>query len=408
MPLQEEILTKFFGLENYELKSISVINSTKLLCRIENTGPRYCGQCGTVSAGYDSSEQEFLVGTLNAKSVSVITKIYRVRCHFCGIVTERHGLSEGKKRYSPEVGRVLVRYTEKLDNKAVAELFGLSEASVYRIDREELESLLERYQDDLSCVKKLSVDEAAYKRGHNYASILSDFEKGKVIWVEQGRKQADCEKAYKTLESALSETNTVTMDFWVPFENATRTMLPKAKIVYDRFHISRLLNRAIEEERRAYQRDLSKDERKYIKRCSRWVLLRREKNLTDKHRDHLEELKQANERLYTLYLLKEDFLDIFDPELTRQQACRQIVSWVRDIRKLDFASLKRFANSVLKRIRAILDWFREPISNAKAEGINNVIKTLLKRAYGYKNFDYFRLKVLQKCGLLMNYTTHTF
>ena len=408
MPLPEEILSKCFDLEHYELKKILTPETNKLIFVIDNPGPRYCGQCGTCAGRYDSSEQEFLIGSLNAKAIYARTKVYRVRCPLCGIVTENHGIAEGKKRYSKPVGKVLVKYTEKLDNKAVSELFGISDATVYRIDKEELKELCERYQADLPEVKRLSVDETAYKRGHHYASILTDYERSKVLWIEKGRNQKDLENAYDTLDLALKSVEVVTMDFWVAFENATRKKLPQAKIIYDRFHISRLLNRAIEDERRAYQRTLSTEDRRMIKRHSRWVLLRREKNLSEKHKDHLLELQQANERLFQLYLLKEDFLSIFDAELTRRQACREMINWIRKIRLLDFSALKRFAKSILRRIHAVLDWFKHPVSNGKAEGINNVIKTLIKRAYGYKNFEYFRLKVLQKCGLIMNYATHTF
>jgi len=198
------------------------------------------------------------------------------------------------------------------------------------------------------------------------------------------------------------------MDFWKAFENATRKKIPKAQIIYDRFHIAQLLNRAVESERRNYQKDLSQDERKQIKRHSRWVLLKRRPNLTSNNQAHLEELKQANERLFVLYLLKEDFLQIFDNAFNIKTARKELFAWIRHIFASDFTSLKRFARSILKRIRNILAWFNNPISNAKAEGISNVIKTLLKRAYGYKNFDYFRRKVLQKCGYLMNFATHTF
>lgn len=408
MPLQEEILSKCFDLEHYELKKITLSAPNKLIFDIDNPGPRYCGQCGTCAGRYDSSEQEFLIGSLNAKAIYARTKIYRVRCPLCGVVTEKHGIAEGKKRYSKAVGKVLIKYTEKLDNKAVGALFGLSDASVYRIDKEELSELCERYQADLPEVKQLSVDEVAYKRGHHYASILTDYERSKVLWIEKGRHQKDLEKAYDRLYLALKSVEVVTMDFWIAFEHATRKKLPQAKIIYDRFHIARLLNRAIEDERRAYQQTLVAEDRRMIKRHSRWVLLRREKNLTDTHKDHLLELQKVNQRLFQLYVLKEDFLSIFDDHLTRRQACQAIIHWVRKIQQLDFIALKRFSKSILRRFRAVLDWMKHPVSNGKAEGINNVIKTLIKRAYGYKNFDYFRLKVLQKCGMIMNYTTHSF
>jgi len=112
-------------------------------------------------------------------------------------------------------------------------------------------------------------------------------------------------------------------------------------------------------------------------------------------------LKKKNERLYEMYLLKEDFLSIFDRNNDRKTAEQMILEWIENIKKTTFEALKKFARSIIDRLQTILNWFDCPVSNGKSEGINNVIKTLLKRGYGYKDFEYFRLKVLQKCGYLM-------
>ena len=150
-----------------------------------------------------------------------------------------------------------------------------------------------------------------------------------------------------------------------------------------------------------YQKSLADDERKFIKKHTRWILLRRRKNFTEYHEDRLQELKEKNERLYEMYLLKEDFLSIFDRNNDRNSAKDMILEWIENIKKTTFEALKKFARSIIKRLQTILNWFDCPVSNGKSEGVNNLIKTLLKRGYGYKDFEYFRLKVLQKCGYLM-------
>jgi len=410
MSLEVNILTEFFGIKNYEVeKVIKDNNDKKIVLEMSRCCSCYCSKCGTVSGKrYDSSYQEFLIGTLNARAVYARTKVYRVRCPFHGIVTEHHGISEGKKRYTKEVGSLVVHFTEKLDNKAVGKLLGISESTVYRIDTDELAQMQERYLKDLPQPQRLGVDEISYKRRHNYASVVYDFDASKVLWLEDGRSRISLEQSYDTLDGALKNVKTVAMDFWKAFENATKKKLPKAKIVYDRFHLSRLLSRVVDDERRLYQKQLEPEERKFIKRDLRWVLLKREQNLTHKNRMCLQDLKDSNNRLYEMYLLKESFLAIFSTDYSVSQARKLLFAWIREVLLSGFEVFKRFAKSVLKRMRQILHWFVEPISNAKAEGINNVIKTLLKRAYGYKNFHYLRMKILQKCGALMNYVTHSF
>lgn len=402
MSLAEEILAKCFKIKNYIIESVKEYDD-KIVLEISRNQPHYCRKCGGTGKHHDGSEQEFLIGSLNLRPIYARAKIWRIHCPDCGVITERHGISDGKKRYSNEVEKAVLRYTEKLDNESTSELFGVSNMTIYRIDFGGLEILEGRYLEELPEPKALCVDEAAYKRRHRYATIISDYKASKVLWIEKGRKQVNLEGGYDTLMPGLDNVEAVSMDLWKAFENGTASRLPKAKIVYDKFHIARLLNRAIESERRQYQRELSDDERKRMKKYSRWVLLKRDKNLTDKNRHHLEELKQVNQPLYEVYLLKESFLSIFEEQVPLPLARQQIFQWIRTILKTDYDCLKRFARSILKRMRNILNWFKNPISNGKAEGINNVIKTLLKRAYGYKNFDYFRLKVLQKCGYLMNY-----
>jgi transposase len=387
----------------------NIPDESKVVFELERTCARFCGQCGCVCAKkHDSKTQEILIAINNLKKIYARLEVCRVRCPLCGIVTERHGVSEGKKRHSKEVEEATIHYTQKLDNASVAELFGLSEMTIYRIDYDGLSKLQDQYLKELPKPEKLSVDEASHKRRHCYATIISDYDEADVLWLENGRKQADLERGFDQLGNSLSDVTAVAVDLWRAYENAITIKLPKAAIVYDRFHISRLLNQSIEFERRHYQKLLTDKDRKLMKKHSRWILLKREFNLTVKNKDHLEELKNANTTLYEMYLLKESFLNIFDSYSSKKFARRQVFNWIREIFKTEFEHLKRFARSIIKRMRNILNWFACPISNGKAEGINNVIKTLLKRAYGYKNFDYFRMKVLQKCGRLMDYGFHTF
>jgi transposase len=408
MSLGKEIVSKCFEIANYEVIDVNH-EATCFVLSLVRHSESLCPHCKQIQPRYDSTVQRFLIGTLNCRGVYGDTKIYRVHCREHGIVTEDHGIGVGKRRYSKAVSNVVVHYTQKLDNVCASQLFGVSESTIYRIDIDELSQMEQRYLEQLPEVKGLSVDEVAYKRRHNYASIISDYEHGKVLWLVKERTQHALKQGYQTLAPVLPQVKTVTLDLWPAFEKATRTCLPKATIIYDRFHISRLLNRAVEQERRAYQKQLPDEQRKQMKRHSRWVLLKRRENLSENDQQHLEELKQANEHLFELYLLKESCLSIFNLQSSSAQARKQLFAWIRSVLyELNFPALKRFANTLIKRIRNVLKWFTYPISNAKAEGINNVIKTLLKRAYGYKNFDYFRMKVLQKIGYLMNFATHRF
>ncbi len=405
MSLSENLLSVLFSIQGYSIKSISECE-TRVVLHLTREEGSICPHCGSICSRYDSRIRELFIGSVNGIAVYCAVRIYRVACSVHGVVTEDHGISDGQKRYSKAAGASVVQYTRYLDNVSTGKLLGLSSSTVYRIDREALGDLVDAYRTGFAFGSVLSVDEVAYKRHHHYATVLSDFDQGKVLWLEKDRTCDSLKRAYSHLSNASETVQTVTMDFWRPFEKATRETLPDASIVYDKFHLARLLNRAVENQRRAYQRDLPEEERKIMKKQSRWILLKREKNLSEQNRSHLEELKRKNEPLFIVYMLKESFLSIFEEDRLVDQAKVMIDQWIEQVMNSSFQQLKTFARSLMKRFRQVLEWFEKPVSNGKAEGINNVIKTLLKRAYGYKDFDYFRMKVLQRCGNIMEMATH--
>lgn len=393
-----------FKIQGYLLKNINFDKGkNQIVIDLEKELLNEPSSCFYPHTGYDSNIQLILIGFSFGIPIYGRLKVYRYECDFCGILTEKQTISEGKKRHSRAVEREVIRHTELMDNKSVSKLLCIPSRTIYRIDYNGLSRLMERYEKDLTAPCTFSIDEVAYKKGHNYATVLTSYTDSKVLWMTKGRKSTDLKRAYKRFGSSIKNCQVVTLDFWVAYEKATRDAIPKAKLVYDRFHLSRILNRKVEEERREYQNKLSEEERKHIKKNCRWIILKRRSNLSKENLLDLEKIKTNNEPLYELYLLKESFLGIFSPEKIREEAYKEILEWVNIIIKSKYKKLKSFARSVLKRMDEILNWFDFNISNAKSEGLNNVIKSVLKRAYGYKNFDYFRMKILQKSGNLMDY-----
>jgi len=413
---ENTLFEDLFDVQGYYIKaSQKVLNintqSHELYLELEPLSESSCPSCGRLGNKYryDSTEQTFYLGSILCKPVYGKLRVYRINCEDCGVLTEKQTISDGKCRYSKSIPSMLLQYTKLTDNTSVSILLGLSKSTVYRMDYAELTKRLENYADNIPQLSGIAVDEVAHKTGHNYATIITNQKDGKVIWVEKDRETKSLVNAYDRFKGKFSTVNVATMDFWKPYENATHLCLPGCQIIYDRFHLSRILNKALEDERRAYQNELSKDERKYIKKHTRWILLRRYHNFSPYHKDRLEELKEHNDWLYELYLLKEDFLSIFDEEnITKEIAKQLITNWISLVMQKSFESLKKFAKNLMDRLDKVLSWFDYRISNGKAEGINNVIKTILKRGYGYSDFHYFRLKILQRCGYLMNQPTHTF
>lgn len=400
--LPEDLMTILFKIQSFSATNIKE-NGNRIIIEAIKTVPSRCPVCGEAcEKTKDSTTQEILIGNVLGKAVYCSIKVKRVICPTCGIKTEENGISKGKRRHSKAVEVDVIKHTELLDNESAGSLMGLSRSTVYRIDKEKLGDLFKKYRAHIPPAERISVDEYARKKGHNYATAVADYDKGVVLWVEEGRKSEDLERAYDNLGESLKGVKQVSVDLWPAYEKATVKKLPEAQIVYDRFHISRLLNRAVEEERRVYQKQLSDEERRKMKKHSRWILLKRRDNLSKGNRKHLEELKKRNTALYEVYLLKEEFLSLFEEGKSPDDAKAEITAWIDTVLETNYEKLKTFARSIYKRLLKVVNWFRNPISNGKMEGINNKIKTVMRRAYGYKDFEYMRLKVLQKCGLLMS------
>lgn len=401
--LQNNVLKVFFGLQDYSLTKLEK-DGNGIYLHIHKTENIKCGTCLThINYGkYDSKTRKIYLGCFNLTPIYAVLKLYRIYCPTCGCIkTESQDISEGKSRYSKKIGNLVVEYTQYMSCSEAGRLLKIPERTIREIDKDKLKELEPNHIKNIPNLSVIGIDEVAHKRGHNYGTVVINQLDSKVVWIEKDRKEKSLEKIYDMFDKSFQKLNVASMDFWRPFENATINKHPEATIVYDLFHLARILNRKVEDERRAYQNTLSDEDRKYMKKHTRWILLRRRCNYTEYHETRLQELKKHNEKLYEMYLLKEDFLSIFNKKTKRGEARAEILRWIEIVKQTDFEALKSFANSVMKRLERILNWFDFPVSNGKSEGINNVIKTLLKRSYGYKDFDYFRLKILQRCGYLM-------
>jgi transposase len=401
--LATQILEVFFNLQDYSLNAVERSNQ-EILLFIEKSRNHRCNRCLSEIAGprYDSQQRKIYIGVLNLTPIYAVLRQYRLYCPACGgIHRESQELSNGKSNYCKDIGQTVIQYTNNMSCSEASRLLHIPERTLREIDKTTLKELESNHIENVPEITSTGVDEVSHKRGHNYGTVVINQDDSKVIWLEKDRKYLSLAEIYDKFEDKFQTLEVVSMDFWRAFEKATSLKFPEASIVYDLFHLARILNRHIDEERRIYQKTLSDEDRKFIKKHTRWILLRRYHNYTEYHKERLQELKEHNERLFEMYLLKEEFLSIFDRENSRIDAKKMIFNWIEMIRKTSFEALKKFAKTVKKKLHNILNWFDHPVSNGKSEGINNVIKTLLKRGYGYKDFEYFRLKVLQKGGYLM-------
>lgn len=243
------------------------------------------------------------------------------------------------------------------DVQDASELFRISWGTVKNIDKEYLKKHYSK--PVLKDVEFIAIDEFAYQKGHKYQTVVYDLKAGRVIYVGQGRAEESLDKFFKRLRHSRAKIKAVAMDMWLPYFNAAIYNIPEAKIIFDRFHITKLMNKTMDEVRRALYHD---------------------------------EALQINKPLAQTYYLKEGLGQLWLKK-NRQEAEIFLQSWVEQAHSTTIQALWKFAKTLMAHRTGILNWFDYPISTGPLEGFNNKIKVLKRKAYGDRDMEYFALKI---------------
>ena len=256
-----------------------------------------------------------------------------------------------------------------------------------------------RYVVDLEDANptRIGVDEIAYEKGHKYLTVVRDVDLGRVIWVGTARKKATLDKFFQELGIEKSWNITVAVsDMWDPYIASIKANT-NAALVFDKFHIAKVINEAVDSVRKKEFAKADKDERLKMKK-KRFLILSRQKRLDDTKRETLFDLLDINKNLYSAYLLKEQALDIFD-ETNEKIAVKRLQRWLKNIAKAKIEEFDTAANRIKNYMYGIINYFKYRLTNAQSEGFNNKINVIKRRAYGFRDLEYFKLKILQSCGL---------
>ncbi len=311
-------------------------------------------------------------------------RVYRVFCHRCGVRTMATPWARVGSLFTRDFENEVAWFVQHTDQTTTAEYFGISWETVGRIAErvatEKLDGSL------LKGLRIIGVDEICYGRPRKFLTVVVNHLTGKVVWSGAGQSSATLGRFFHALgTSGRSSIEVVTMDMDVAFEKAVRDHLPKAEIVYDRFHVVQLVTQAVDEVRRSEMRASDSEERKLLKGY-RWPTLKNPWNLTRREREKLSELPRNNMRLYRAYLLKEAFQVIFDSE-TPEEADRIFTEWYGWARRSQIEPIRRLAQSLRQRWQGIRRFIQLRLTNAIVEGFNSKIRMLSHRAFGFHSAD---------------------
>jgi transposase len=244
--------------------------------------------------------------------------------------------------------------------------------------------------------KVIGIDEVSIRKGHTYRIVVSDLLRGRPIWFGgTDRSKASMDEFYTWLgERKTKGIRLAVMDMWKPFRNSTAQHAPQAAILFDKFHIIRHLGEALDKVRKQEYARLSAEKRKFIK-GQKYNLLSRRENLTLDGRQALKALLAANKRLNTAYLLKESFGQLWSYE-REGWARRFFKNWCNALKWQRLKPYAKFADMIERHWDGIAAYCNpdNKIALGFVEGLNNKIRVIQRRAYGLRDEEYLRLKIL--------------
>jgi transposase len=368
-----------------------------------------CSRCGApVEAVHDVTERRVRDLPLIAYDVWLVFPQARLRCPRCGPTAEAIPWLDRYQRLTKRLAETLARLAQVLPLARVAALYRVSWDTVKQLEKRALAARLGPLEaSDLSGVRRIAIDEFALRRGQRYATLVVDVDTKRVIWVHRGRDAEALSGFFAALgPEGRARIRAVVIDLARPYLKAVRTHCPQAAIVYDLFHalawytadvLDRVrmdeANRIARPSRDRHRRRAENLRRFLTGKGVRWLLLRDRGNLrSPAERVRLEELLAANRAMFVVYVLKEDLRSLWrlrDPAVARHDW----QSWYARACESGIPALVRFANRLALAAEYIINHAVHPLHTSLLEGINNKIKVMKRIAYGYRDEEYFFLKI---------------
>lgn len=369
--------------------------------------PIVCSGCGLVHEKGRHGIDTIIVEDLRLAGRRVYLHVLkrRICCPKDGCIhVEALDWIKPRSRVTNRLAEQVYRLTAITTNAEAGWYLGMNDEKVYRIDREKLEELAAQKLIPPPVAQNMSVDEVSWLKYHRYLTIVIDTDIKKVVWNAQGRKKEVLNRYYEGIGPVNCERiESVAMDGARGYICSTREYALKALIVYDKFHVIQRLSDAVDATRR-HELQKARGEKRFelmemMGFKQRFILLKNRSNLTERQSEHLKRLCAVNEPIFKAMLLKESFQEIYLQQ-TEPDARRCLEAWIVQAMTSGLQAFEILAESFREKMTFLLNWFKKKISSAISEGFNNKIKRLKRMAYGYRDVDYFLLKIHQHCGLL--------
>ncbi|MFQ5473563.1 MAG: ISL3 family transposase [Dehalococcoidia bacterium] len=362
-----------------------------------------CSICGRPGRCYDRLlERRFEFVPFWGIAVYFVYAMRRVECRTCGVKVERIPWGDGKHGLTTTYRWFLANWAKRLSWKEVAEAFGTTWQNVFRSVKHAVSWGLEHR--DLEGIESIGVDEVQWQRGHKYLTLVYQIDAGRkrLLWIGQHRTAKTFLQFFRMLGKERSgRLKFICSDMWQPYLKVIAKKAAQAIHVLDRFHIMQKMNKAIDKVRAGEARQMKADGYEEILKHSRWCLLKRPENMTDKQTVKLAELLKYNLRAVRAYLLKEDFQRFWE-YVSPGWAEKFLDQWCTRTMRSKLEPMKDVARCLRGHRELILNWFRAKgaMSSGIVEGLNNKVKLTTRKSYGFRTYEAIESSLYHNLGAL--------
>jgi transposase len=392
--MSTSLLYQAWGISGYHYRSSHYINGRVIFDLDVDWNRVYCSNCRSqnlIKRGGVTRRLRTL--PIGRRSVWLRLFVPRVECRQCGCIRQvKLPFSNQKKSYTKRLEQLIVELSRIMSMRDVALYLKVG----WDLVKDVLSRWLsKRYgSPKLHKLSLIAIDEIHVGRGNRFLTIVLDLERGAVVFVGEGKAGETLKPFWKRLKKAGAKIQAVATDMGPAYIKAVQDNIPEATIVFDHFHVIKLFNEKLADLRRDLQRDAEQAEYDVLK-GTRWLLLKNPENLDEcrNEKERLEKALDINKSLATAYYMKEELRTLWN-QVDKSSATTLLQSWINRADVSGINMLRRFARTLAQHRSGILAYYDFRISTGPLEGTNNKIGALQRSAYGYRDMEFFKLRIL--------------
>jgi transposase len=392
--MSTSLLYHTFGIRGYQYVRTAYSEGGVIFTIRQRPQTCRCSVCGSRDVRLKGHvERCFHSLPIGSRNTAVVFPVPRVGCRACGAIRQvKIPFADPRRRYTKAFERYALELSRHMTIFDVARHLGVSWDVVKDMQKRDLSRRFAKPK--LKNLRQIAIDEICVARGYRFMTIVMDLQTGAVVFVGDGAGADALKPFWKRLRASKARIEAVAIDMSAAYHKAVLTALPGTTIVFDHFHVIKLFNRKLTDLRRtAYHQATAAG--KAVLKGSRWLLLKNPENL-DEERDERRRLREAlklNQSLAKAYYLKEELREFWN-QPGKRFATVFLDGWIRRAQESGVKILRQMAKTLNRHRTGLLAYYDVPISSGPMEGNNNKIKTMRRQAYGFRDQEFFKLKIL--------------